>query len=122
MASLVFPGGHLQGVEQAKSSIPLRSVDVLMTNPPFGTDIKIEDPDVLAAYRGGVARSWSRDKETGQVVAGPNDVSAMAPEQLFIQRAVQWVRPGGRIGIVLPNGILSNPGPADEAIRDWMIR
>ncbi|SBW20803.1 N-6 DNA methylase [Candidatus Protofrankia californiensis] len=45
----------------------------------------------------------------------------MAPEQLFIQRAVEWVRPGGRIGIVLPNGILSNPGPADEAIRQWIL-
>ena len=93
-----------------------------MTNPPFGTDIKIEDPDVLAAYRDGVAKSWSRDKETGQVVAGANDVSAMAPEQLFIQRAVQWVKPGGRIGIVLPNGILSNPGPTDEGIRGWILR
>jgi type I restriction enzyme M protein len=45
----------------------------------------------------------------------------MAPEQLFIQRAVEWVKPGGRIGIVLPNGILSNPGPADEAIRRWIL-
>ena len=45
----------------------------------------------------------------------------MAPEQLFIQRAVQWVKPGGRIGIVLPNGILSNPGPTDEAIRTWIL-
>ena len=46
----------------------------------------------------------------------------MAPEQLFIQRAVQWVKPGGRIGIVLPNGILSNPGPTDEGIRTWILR
>ena len=53
---------------------------------------------------------------------GENPVSAMAPEQLFIQRAVQWVRPGGRVGIVLPNGILSNPGPTDEAIRRWILR
>ena len=122
MDSLAFPGGDLPGIEEAKSSIRLGSIDVLMTNPPFGTDIKVEDPDVLAAYRDGVAKSWSRDKETGQVVAGANDVSAMAPEQLFIERAVQWVRPGGRIGIVLPNGILSNPGPADEGMRGWIIR
>ena len=92
-----------------------------MTNPPFGTDIKIEDPDILDMYRDGVARSWSRSKETGRPVAGENPVSAMAPEQLFIQRAVQWVKPGGRIGIVLPNGILSNPGPTDEAIRRWIL-
>ena len=55
-------------------------------------------------------------------MASENPVSAMAPEQLFIQRAVQWVRPGGKVGIVLPNGILSNPGPTDEAIRRWILR
>jgi len=122
MDSLAFPGGHLAGREAAASRIPLgKTVDVLMTNPPFGTDIKIEDPATLDMYRDGVARSWSRSRETGRLVAGENPVSAMAPEQLFIQRAVQWVKPGGRIGIVLPNGILSNPGPADEAIRTWIL-
>ena len=109
--SLAFPNGHLAGVDEARTWIPLGSVDVLMTNPPFGTDIKIEDPDILAAFRDGVARSWSRDKQTGELIVGVGEVGAMAPEELFIQRTVQWVKPGGRIGIVLPNGILSNPGP-----------
>jgi type I restriction enzyme M protein len=122
MDSLAFPGGHLSGVAEARQRIPLGEVvDVLMTNPPFGTDIKIEDPAILGMYRDGVARSWSRSKETGLPVASESPVSSMSPEQLFIQRAVQWVRPGGRVGIVLPNGILSNPGPADEAIRRWML-
>ena len=123
MDSLAFPSGHLSGVAEGIKRIPLNSVDILMTNPPFGTDIKIEDPTILDTYRGdGVANSWSRSKETGLPVASENPVSAMAPEQLFIQRAVQWVRPGGKVGIVLPNGILSNPGPTDEAIRRWILR
>ena len=124
MDSLAFPHGHLTGVAEATKRIPLNSVDILMTNPPFGTDIKIEEPTILDMYRGpnGVANSWSRSKETGEPVASENPVAAMAPEQLFIERAVQWVRPGGKIGIVLPNGILSNPGPTDEAIRRWILR
>jgi type I restriction enzyme M protein len=124
MDSLAFPGGHLSGVGQAAKRIPLNSVDIVMTNPPFGTDIRIEDPAVLDMYRGGngVANSWSRSKETGLPVASESPVTAMAPEQLFIQRVVQWVRPGGKLGIVLPNGILSNPGPTDEAIRRWILR
>jgi len=121
MDSLAFPGGHLPGLAEAQKKIPLGSIDVLLANPPFGTDIKIEDKDVLSHYRDGVAQSWSRDRETGQVAASSRDIPAMAPEQLFIQRAVQWVREGGRIGIVLPNGILSNPGPTDEAIRRWIL-
>ena len=59
MDSLAFPKGHLPGVKEADQRIPLydsrrlgSGVDVLMTNPPFGTDIKIEDPEVLAAYAG----------------------------------------------------------------------
>lgn len=126
MDSLAFPGGHLPGVKDAMSSplYPLGrqdGVDVLMTNPPFGTDIKIVEAQTLAAYQDGVARTWSRDKETGEVVAGAK-ATAIAPEQLFIQRAVQWVKPGGRIGIVLPNGILSNPGPSDQGIRQWILQ
>ncbi|MGH3495227.1 MAG: HsdM family class I SAM-dependent methyltransferase [Sciscionella sp.] len=89
--SLAFPNGQLAGVDEAGSRIPLGSVDVLMTNPPFGTDIKIEDPDILAAFRDGVARSWSRDKQTGELIVGVGEVGAMAPEELFIQRTVQWV-------------------------------
>lgn len=119
--SLAFPDGHLSGRQEANENIPLGSVDVLLTNPPFGSDIKITDPDILEGYRRGVARSWSRDRETGELVTSGAPVSAMTPEQLFVQRAVEWVKPGGRIGIVLPNGILSNPGPMDEAIREWIL-
>lgn len=124
MDSLAFPNGHLSGAEEALQRIPPGSVDVLMTNPPFGTDIKVEDSDVLRAYAGadGIANNWSRNKETGLPEPGSNPVTGVAPEQLFIQQAVRWVKPGGRIGIVLPNGILSNPGPADEAIRRWILR
>ena len=124
MDSLGFPNGHLEGVDEALSRIPPGSVDVLMTNPPFGTEIKVEDRDVLRAYAGldGIANNWSRNKETGLPEAGSKPVAGVAPEQLFIQQAVRWVKPGGRIGIVLPNGILSNPGPSDEAIRRWILK
>ncbi|MGY1948301.1 methylation-associated defense system DNA methyltransferase MAD2 [Nocardia asiatica] len=121
MDSLKFPFGDLAGNDRAQQRIPLGTVDVLMTNPPFGTDIKVEDPKTLNQYREGVARSWTRNRETGELEPGRSEVTAMSPEQLFIQRAVDWVRPGGRIGIVLPNGILSNPGPTDEAIRRWIL-
>jgi type I restriction enzyme M protein len=46
-------------------------------------------------------------------------LNTVAPEILFIQRAVEWLREGGRLGIVLPDGILGNPG--DEPIRRWIL-
>ncbi|MGW6403387.1 methylation-associated defense system DNA methyltransferase MAD2 [Streptomyces sp. NPDC055134] len=124
MDSLAFPRGHLSGVAKAERKIPLgEKVDVLLTNPPFGADIPVSDESVLGAYRDGVAKSWARDKATGKLVeSATSRPASMAPEQLFIQRAIEWVKPGsGRIGIVLPNGILSNPGPTDEAIRRYIL-
>ena len=128
MDSLAFPRGYLGGVAEAGKRIPLardgRSgvVDVLLTNPPFGADIPISDESVLGNFREGVARSWSRARKTGELVVSATLPVSMAPEQLFVQRAIEWVKPGGRLGIVLPNGILSNPGPADEGIRRFILQ
>jgi type I restriction enzyme M protein len=119
MDSLAFPQGHLPGVEPAGKKIPLGSIDVLMTNPPFGSDIPIPDPQLLDAYRDGVARSWRR-KEDGSWLPSEGRLNTVAPEILFIQRAVEWLREGGRMGIVLPDGILGNPG--DEPIRRWILQ
>lgn len=116
MDSLSFPQGHLSGVEEAKKRAKLGSIDVLMTNPPFGSDIPITDPAVLREYD--LAAKW--EKKDGEIIRGDGYQSAVAPEVLFIQRAVDWLRPGGRLGIVLPDGILGNPG--DEHIRKWILR
>jgi type I restriction enzyme M protein len=118
MDSLAFPQGHLPGVEPASKKIRLGTIDVLMTNPPFGSDIPITDPQLLDAYKDGVARSWRR-KEDGSWIPGEGRLNTVAPEILFIQRSVEWLREGGRMGIVLPDGILGNPG--DEPIRRWIL-
>ncbi len=46
-------------------------------------------------------------------------LSCSCPRGPFIQRSVEWLREGGRMGIVLPDGILGNPG--DEPIRQWIL-
>jgi len=115
--SLSFPNGHLDGLEAAKTAIQLGTIDVLMTNPPFGSDIPITDPGILGTYD--LAARWEKG-EDGCYTRGNGFQSSVAPEVLFIQRAVEWLRPGGRMGIVLPDGILGNPG--DEPIRQWILR
>jgi len=44
----------------------------------------------------------------------------MPPEQLFIERCLYLLKPGGRLAIVLPDSILSNPGLA--FIRRWILK
>jgi type I restriction enzyme M protein len=114
--SLSFPAGYLDGLDEAKKKIPLGSIDVLMTNPPFGSDIPITDPGILGKYD--LAAKWN--KNDGRYTRGEGYQTAVSPEILFIQRSVEWLRPGGRMGIVVPDGILGNPG--DEYIRQWILR
>jgi type I restriction enzyme M protein len=45
--------------------------------------------------------------------------TAVAPEILFIAQAIKWLKDGGRCALVLPNGVLGNPG--DEPIRKWIL-
>jgi type I restriction enzyme M protein len=116
MNSLEFPAGHLPGVPAANAAIPLGTIDVLMTNPPFGSDIPVTEKTILEQYE--LARRWERQGE-GFVMT--NAIKpAVSPEVLFIERCVKWLKPGGRAGIVLPDGILGNPG--DEYIRYWILR
>ena len=44
--SLEYPHGHTADLEKAKREIKLGTFDIVMTNPPFGSDIPITDkPD-----------------------------------------------------------------------------
>ncbi len=117
MNSLEFPHGHLSGVEAANAAANLGTMDLVMTNPPFGSDIPITDPNILRGFE--LAYIWERTPE-GEYLNSGRTQSSVAPEVLFIERCLQWLKPGGRMGIVLPDGILGNP--ATEYIRWWILR
>ena len=115
--SLEFPDGHLQGVKSARRTAPLGSADVVMTNPPFGSTIPITDANILRHFD--LAHVWERTDDGGFRNTG-RPQGSVAPEILFIERCLDWLGPGGRMGIVLPDGILGNP--AAEYIRWWILR
>jgi type I restriction enzyme M protein len=117
MNSLEFPAGHLKGVTEARGKADLGTMDVVMTNPPFGSQIPITDPNILKHFE--LAHVWERTDAGGFRNTGRLQGS-VAPEVLFIERCLDWLKPGGRTGIVLPDGILGNPG--DEYIRWWLLR
>lgn len=117
MNSLEFPAGHLSGVADANRAAKLGTMDVVLTNPPFGSEIPITDPNILRHFQ--LAHIWDR-AEDGSFINTGRIQSSMSPEVLFIERCIQWLKPGGRMGIVLPDGILGNP--ATEYIRWWIMR
>jgi len=115
--SLEFPEGYLPGLKPAKKDVQFSSMDVVMTNPPFGSGIPITDENILRHFH--LASIWERT-EDGSFRETPKRQSSVAPEVLFIERCLDWLKPGGRMGIVLPDGILGNP--AAEYIRWWILR
>lgn len=93
------------------------SFDIVFSNPPFGAKIPIDDPDILEQFD--LAHHWSVDSE-GRWLKG-NLQRSVAPEILFVERCVKWVKPDtGLVAIVLPDGILGNPNA--EYIRRWILQ
>lgn len=107
------------GVE--KSSIRNQNTigffDVIITNPPFGSKIPIKDENILKQFD--LAHIWEDKEKTGAWTKTDRLQSSVPPEILFIERCVQFLVPGGRLGIVLPDSILGAPGLA--YIREWLI-
>ena len=111
--SLVRPSTWLKLAQQV---VELGTMDIVMTNPPFGTKIKIEGQDILDQYD--LAHVWR--KENGKWVMDGAVRNAMPPEILYIERCIQFLKPGkGKLGIVLPDGVLGNPD--NEYIRYWIM-
>lgn len=91
-----------------RNHVQFESYDIILTNPPFGSKIPIDDPHILDQFE------LSRYETNNQIRR-----ASMPPEQLFIERCLQLLRPGGRLAIVLPDSILSNPGLS--FIRRWIL-
>ena len=94
-------------------------VDILFTNPPFGSKIPVSDPSILEKYD--LGHSWSYDKTADQWKKTDSVQKSQPPEILFIERCVKFLKPGtGRAAIVLPDGILGSPGLG--YVREWILR
>jgi type I restriction enzyme M protein len=94
------------GKKNIREYLPQDGVDVILTNPPFGTRIVSGTPEILKTFE--LSRKWVKDPKTG--LMGPSDKvqSNVPPQVLFVERCLSLLKPGGRLGIVLPESILSN--------------
>ncbi len=104
--------------ESIRNFKSLEFLDVIVTNPPFGSKIPIKDKEILEQYE--LANIWENDKKKGTWTKTDRYQSSVPPEILFIERCIQLLVPGGRLGIVLPDSILGSPGLG--YIREWLIQ
>lgn len=99
--------------------------DVILTNPPFGARVekslkitetdKFTDNDKIEYYKARYGNDYTKaisqvNDNVGKSVLSlyeSGKLSALT-EVLFIERCLRLLKPGGRLGIVLPEGVLNN--------------
>jgi type I restriction enzyme M protein len=106
--------------------------DIILTNPPFGSNVEPsdvvleeqiivspEDERLYVAQFGDLYQeAMKRNRAAkGKPIASLFDLpksssSKIKTEILFIERCLELLRPGGQLGIVLPEGIFNNPSLA----------
>jgi len=80
------------------------SFSLVLTNPPFGDRVEEGDRDKL-----GVNKLSNFELAKGE---------SQKTEILFIEQCFNFLKIGGRLGIVLPDGVLNNP--SDSYVRDYI--
>ena len=114
-----FPDGELEDQERARPAASEGSMDIVLTNPWFSTKEPVTDIEILRRFD--LGHAWNRTDEGHFVNSGAVKSGGVPPEVLFVERAWRWAKPGtGRIAILLPDGLLGNPG--DEYVRSWILR
>lgn len=106
--SLENPENWKQFTQQ---NIKLGSFSVSFSNPPFGKDIKVTGKTKLSQYE--LAKkvdSKGREKSLDE-----GNVST-----LFLERNLQLLRDGGKLGIILPETYFHAPN--QKAVRDFIFK
>lgn len=81
-----------------------KKFNLLLTNPPFGAFIREREKAYFAKYELG-SKIKKRSRQNTEI--------------LFIERCLAFLKPGGRMGIVLPDGLLTNS--TLQYARDFII-
>jgi type I restriction enzyme M protein len=94
---------RLEALQKDRSSYKEFNFDILMANPPFAGDIK--ESRIIHKYDLGYNEKNKPKSKVGRDI-------------LFIERNLNFLKPGGRMAIVLPQGRFNNT--SDKAIREYI--
>lgn len=102
--------------------------DLILTNPPFKKGgIKASDNEsLIESFQSDIEDGEPKMSGDGLALGAKPDskgkwkaVNSIDPAVLFIDRCLQLLKPGGRLLIVLPDGILCNSG--DRYVREYLM-
>ena len=84
--------------------------DIIVGNPPFGDSVEEGDEDQLG----------KNTLSTFTIAQGRN---AVPSEHVMLEQSISWLRPGGRLGMVLPDGVFNNQGDQSNCpqLRGYLL-
>ena len=94
---------RLKDLRRSSKSYQEFDFDIVMANPPFAGDVK--ETRILGRYEFGKNSQGKMQNKVGRDI-------------LFIERNLDFLKPGGRMAIVLPQGRFNNS--SDKYIRDYI--
>lgn len=97
-------------LEAENRKLKPQSFDLVLTNPPFGAQVLAAERSYLSAYDLGWSEAKSGDRRLRK---------SQKTEILFIERIWDFLKPGGRMALILPDGVLTNQSL--QYVRDFII-
>lgn len=95
--------------------------DLIMTNPPFGSKIKADEVSYYKDYE--LFESNLGIANTKERITDDNSKKKWRASQnteiLFLEKCHKYLKEGGYLAIVIPDGILTNA--TSQFVRDWMV-
>jgi len=104
----------IAGLSSLPANVSPLEADYVLTNPPFGAKIKVAQHEILSQFALGHVWSWTGAKW----LQGSSLRDAQDPQILFVELCVRLLKPGGEMGIVLPEGVFGNTGLG--YVWDWV--
>lgn len=119
----VFHANSLESINILKSSaktasspnVDSESVNVILTNPPFGKKGKVTDRNILKSFD--LGHKWIKGNDG--FTKGDKVLESQVPDILFINRCMEFLVNKGKMAIVLPDAILSSPSL--QYVRDYIL-
>ena len=115
-------------IREYNPEIPNTGFQVILTNPPFGGSLEVGDTVEFDDEEISGDAQETKNKSTSKTEIEDPDIlkkftvgkgkKRVKTEKLFIERCIRLLAPNGRLGIIVPDGILNDD--LNQDIRDFI--